>query len=55
MKFNTALVGIMSASLLVARAGKVNLSGRSGIIKIAIEYNLEKHIYKSQPFIIIQK
>jgi len=48
--FNTALVRIKSANSLVAQAGKVNLSGRGGIKKIAVDY---KHIYKSQPFIII--
>jgi len=53
IKFNTAFVGIMSAISLDAQAGRVNLSGRGGVKKIAVDYNLEKHICKSQPFIII--
>jgi len=47
IKFNTALVGIMSAISLVAHAGKVNLSGRGGVKEIAIivDINLEMHTF----------
>jgi len=56
IKFNTAFVGIMSAISLYALAGKVSLSGRGGAgSKKNVDYNLEKNIYKSQPFIIFLK